>query len=345
MIEVKKLCKTYGDHAAVTDLSFTVEAGQVYGFLGPNGAGKSTTMNIITGCLAASSGQVLVDGHDVFEDGEAAKKLIGYLPEIPPLYPDMTPGEYLRFVGKAKGLSGAELNEQVEKAIAATQLEEMRDRLCKNLSKGYRQRVGIAQALLGEPAVIILDEPTIGLDPKQIIDIRDLIRSLGGAQTVILSSHILSEVRAVCDHVLIISHGQLVACDTPENLEHLFAGSSTIELTVKGDGEQLRAALAELPQVAMLECRSGREEGLWEFTITAAVDADLREQIFFICAGQHCPILAMSMAQASLEDIFLELTEEGHSPEPQQQSEETEMSGPEQGPENESEAQSDERHI
>lgn len=215
MIEVSHLTKRYGAHLAVSDLSFNIEDGQIYGFLGPNGAGKSTTMNIMTGCLAASSGEVRIDGHDIFEESGAAKRLLGYLPEQPPLYMDRTPREYLTFVGRAKGLSRAQLAEQMERVMSVTQIGDVADRLIKNLSKGYRQRVGIAQALLGDPKIVILDEPTVGLDPRQIIEIRDLIKDLGREHTVILSSHILSEVQAVCQTILIISKGRLVACDTP----------------------------------------------------------------------------------------------------------------------------------
>ncbi|MBQ3591170.1 MAG: ABC transporter ATP-binding protein, partial [Clostridia bacterium] len=214
MIEVKHLVKRYGDFEAVRDVSFTVEKGRIYGFLGPNGAGKSTTMNIITGCLAATEGEVTINGYDIYEDPVEAKSCIGYLPEIPPLYTDMTPDEYLYFVGKAKGLKGKALEDGVDKVIAKTSLTPMRSRLIKNLSKGYKQRVGIAQAILGDPEIIILDEPTVGLDPLQIIEIRDLIQALGRDHTVILSSHILSEVQAVCQTVMIIHKGKLVACDT-----------------------------------------------------------------------------------------------------------------------------------
>ena len=219
MIEVKNLVKRYGDHYAVDHLSFTVEDGHVFGFLGPNGAGKSTTMNIMTGYLAATEGQVLIDGHDILDEPEAAKARIGYLPEIPPLYGDMTAKEYLRFCGRLKRIPKGELEDQLQRVLTLTHLEDMADRLIRNLSKGYRQRVGLGQAILGFPGTIILDEPTVGLDPKQVVEIRDLIRQLAKDHTVILSSHILSEIRAVCDQVLIIRKGKLVACDTPEALE------------------------------------------------------------------------------------------------------------------------------
>ena len=238
MIEVNHLYKRYGNHTAVSDLSFTIEKGQIYGFLGPNGAGKSTTMNIMTGCLAATSGEVRIGGYDIFEDAEQAKKLIGYLPEQPPLYLDRTPREYLTFVARAKGIPEKEIAGQVTRVMAVTQTLDVADRLIKNLSKGYKQRVGIAQAILGDPEVIILDEPTVGLDPRQIIEIRDLIKELGKNHTVILSSHILSEVQAVCQTILIISKGKLVACDTPENLERLFAGTASVELTAEAGEEE-----------------------------------------------------------------------------------------------------------
>ena len=256
MIQVSHLTKRYGEHTAVSDLSFQIEKGQIYGLLGPNGAGKSTTMNIMTGCLAATSGQVTVGGWDIFEDAAKAKKLLGYLPERPPLYLDRTPSEYLTFVGRAKGLAGAELEYQLSYVMEVTRITDVSHRLIKNLSKGYQQRVGIAQALLGNPEVIILDEPTVGLDPKQIIEIRTLIHQLGQERTVILSSHILSEVRAVCQTILILSKGRLVACDTPENLERRFAGAATVELTAEAGQEEVRRLLAVLPGIVRLDVRS-----------------------------------------------------------------------------------------
>ena len=227
MIEVSHLTKYYGSFLAVNDLSFEIQDGHVYGFLGPNGAGKSTTMNIMTGCLSPTDGTVKIGGFDILEQPEAAKKLIGYLPEQPPLYPNETPQEYLTFVGEAKGLRGGVLHDQIESVMERTKITEMGDRPISALSKGYKQRVGIAQALLGDPKVVILDEPTVGLDPLQIIEIRDLIRQLGEKHTVILSSHILSEVQAICDKVLIISHGKLVAYDDTEKL--VDNGKTTLE--------------------------------------------------------------------------------------------------------------------
>ena len=227
MIEVSHLTKYYGSFLAVDDLSFTIPDGHVYGFLGPNGAGKSTTMNIMTGCLSPTAGKIMIDGHDILAESEAAKRCMGYLPEQPPLYLNETPWEYLTFVGGAKGLRGGALRSQIEDVMARTKITEMGDRPISALSKGYKQRVGIAQALLGDPKVVILDEPTVGLDPLQIIEIRDLIRQLGEKHTVILSSHILSEVQAICDKVLIISRGKLVAYDDTEKL--VANGKTTLE--------------------------------------------------------------------------------------------------------------------
>ena len=265
-------------------------------------------MNIMTGCLAATEGTVRIDGHDIFDQPAQAKALIGYLPEQPPLYLDMTPLEYLGFVARAKGEGREERKSQLEYAMEVTQIEEVRDRLIKNLSKGYRQRVGIAQALLGDPKVVILDEPTVGLDHLQIIEIRDLIRKLGKDHTVILSSHILSEVRAVCQRIMILSRGRLVASDTPDNLEKLFAGTATLELTVKGSPEQAKAVLGTLPGVSAFTCRPAGEEGRTAVSLDTDPPADLSEAAFRTCARHNLPILRMDMRRASLEDVFLELT-------------------------------------
>lgn len=309
MIEVSHLTKRYGAHTAVSDLSFTIEDGQIYGFLGPNGAGKSTTMNIMTGCLAASSGDVRIDGHDIFEDSYEAKKLLGYLPEQPPLYLDRTPAEYLHFVGMAKGLRGTQLEEQIERVMSVTQTADVSNRLIKNLSKGYRQRVGIAQALLGDPKVVILDEPTVGLDPIQIIEIRDLIKDLGREHTVILSSHILSEVQAVCQTILIISKGKLVACDTAENLERLFAGTATVELTAECSVEEAQRLLGGLANVTALRAEPISEAkcGIRLETETSDGEGICRE-CFRIFSRAGLPLLRMDTTRASLEDIFIELT-------------------------------------
>ena len=243
MIEVRNLVKKYGDHVAVDGLSFQLEPGRIYGFLGPNGAGKSTTMNIMTGYLGATEGEVLIDGHDILKEPEEAKKHIGYLPELPPLYTDMTVKEYLEFAAELKQIPKKQREVDVEEAMKLTKLTEVEVRLIRNLSKGYRQRVGLAQAILGFPDIIILDEPTVGLDPKQIIEIRELIRKLSQKHTVILSSHILAEVREVCDHILIISKGKLVASDTPDHLERLLNGSESVEIETKASEEKVHAAL------------------------------------------------------------------------------------------------------
>lgn len=311
MIEVKHLTKRYGNHTAVSDLSFTIEKGQIYGFLGPNGAGKSTTMNIMTGCLAATSGEVRIGGYDIFEESRQAKRLIGYLPEQPPVYPDRTPREYLTFVARAKGVPEKQIPTELERVMTVTQTVDVADRLIKNLSKGYRQRVGIAQALLGNPEVIILDEPTVGLDPRQIIEIRELIQKLGQDHTVILSSHILSEVQAVCQTILIISKGKLVACDTPENLEKLFAGTATVELTVAASEKETRRILREVSGITDVELRSGEKRCLVKVSSDRTEDDSLCEDIFFAFSRAQRAILRMTMARASLEDIFIELTAAG----------------------------------
>ncbi|MCM1118776.1 MAG: ABC transporter ATP-binding protein [bacterium] len=309
MIEVTDLTKRYGSHIAVDHLSFKVERGQIYGFLGPNGAGKSTTMNIITGYLAASEGTVTIDGYDVQKEPEEAKKRIGYLPELPPLYMDMTVEEYLRFAAELKKVPRAERGEQLQQVVDMAQIEDVRTRLIKNLSKGYRQRVGLAQALLGSPEVLILDEPSAGLDPKQIMEMRDLIRELGKNHTIILSSHILSEVSAVCDHIMIISKGKLVASDSPEGLQSLMSGTEELNLTVKGDYEALRQTVTLLPGVQELSRQNGAPEGCCSVLIRTGKGQDIRESLFYLLAEKRMPILSMVPVQRSLEDIFLELTE------------------------------------
>ena len=309
LIEVSHLTKRYGSHTAVSDLSFTIDKGQIYGFLGPNGAGKSTTMNIMTGCLAATSGLVKIDGHDIFEEPREAKRRLGYLPEQPPVYLDRTPWEYLTFVGLAKGIPDRELPGQIRRVMGETQIADVSSRLIKNLSKGYRQRVGIAQAILGDPETVILDEPTVGLDPKQIIEIRELIQSLGKSHTVVLSSHILSEVQAVCQTVLILSKGRLVACDTPENLERLFAGSASIEITAEATGEQVRRLLSPIGAISQLDIIR-EENGRCHAQLTGQPEdgEDICRRVFFAFCQEKLPLLQLNMVKASLEDIFLELT-------------------------------------
>lgn len=313
MIEVKNLVKRYGDHTAVDHLSFQVEEGQIYGFLGPNGAGKSTTMNIITGYLASTEGSVVINGHDILEEPEEAKKCIGYLPEMPPLYFEMTVREYLKFAAELKKIPKADRKRQIEEVMEMTKIIDMQNRLIKNLSKGYRQRVGLAQAILGYPEIIILDEPTVGLDPKQIIEIRDLIKSLSKKHTVILSSHILSEVSAVCDYILIISHGKLVASDTPENLAKLMEGENTLELTVKGSAEKTNQVLDTVPGIRDCRVKKSEEENALDVILHTEGDTDVREAIFYALAQNECPILRMQSVHVSLEDIFLELTSDDPS--------------------------------
>lgn len=308
MIEVKELVKKYGDHVAVDHLSFSVKQGQIYGFLGPNGAGKSTTMNIMTGYLGATSGEVLINGHDILKEPELAKKSIGYLPEIPPLYIDMTVTEYLYFAAELKKIPKEEWEEQVEKVIALVQLQDVENRLIKNLSKGYKQRVGLAQAVLGFPEIIILDEPTVGLDPKQIIEIRELIRELAKNHTVILSSHILAEVQEVCDHIMIISKGKLVASDTPENLEKIMQGAGTVEIETRGARDEVDAILQSVD--TELEWELEEEEGFLRAKITVLGEEDVREELFYAFAKADCPLLTMKKIALSLEDVFLELTGE-----------------------------------
>lgn len=308
MIEINHLVKKYGSHVAVDDLSLTVEPGKIYGFLGPNGAGKSTTMNIITGYLAATSGEVKINGFDVLKQPEEAKKCVGYLPELPPLYMDMTVKEYLDFVAELKKIEKSLRAGYVKEVMEITKTEEVSGRLIRNLSKGYRQRVGFAQAVLGYPKILILDEPTVGLDPKQIIEIRDLIKELGKKHTIILSSHILSEISAVCDHVFIISHGKLVASDSTENLLERMTGTQEIELLVKAEEDTAETAIREVAQVERCEKTESKEDGAVQLLVTAKKDADVREAIYHTCVEHHMPILEMKAASKSLEDVFLELT-------------------------------------
>lgn len=309
MIEVTNLVKRYGDHTAVDHLSFHIEKGKIYGFLGPNGAGKSTTMNMITGYIASTEGKVVIDGHDILEEPDEAKKCIGYLPEQPPLYFDMTVLEYMKFAADLKKIPRKERESMIEEVMDMVKITDMKNRLIKNLSKGYRQRVGLAQAILGYPEVIILDEPTVGLDPKQIIEIRSLIKELKKKHTVILSSHILSEVSAVCDYVLIISHGRLVASDTPDNLSRLAEGSNTLNMLIKGEKELIENGLKEIDKVKETELGSNEEEGVWNVSVSTEEQEDIREEVFLKMAELHCPILEMKSKKVSLEEIFLELTE------------------------------------
>ena len=308
LIEVNNLVKRYGDHTAVDHLSFKIEKGKIYGFLGPNGAGKSTTMNMITGYIASTEGTVKIDGHDILEEPEEAKKCIGYLPEQPPLYFDMTVLEYMKFVADLKKIPKDKKANMIEEVMEMVKISDMRNRLIKNLSKGYRQRVGLAEAIMGYPEVIILDEPTVGLDPKQIIEIRTLIKNLKKKHTVILSSHILSEVSAVCDYVLIISHGKLVASDTPENLGKLAEGSNTLEMLVKGAEKPIKEALEGIEGINSVSLEHDDKQNLWSVKVTTEEQNDVREKVFYKMAEINCPIYEMKSKKVSLEEIFLELT-------------------------------------
>ena len=308
MIEVNNLVKRYGDHTAVDHLSFKIEKGKIYGFLGPNGAGKSTTMNMITGYIASTEGTVRIDGHDILEEPEAAKKCIGYLPEQPPLYFDMTVLEYMKFVADLKKIPKDKKATMIEEVMDMVKISDMRNRLIKNRSKGYRQRVGLAEAIMGYPEVIILDEPTVGLDPKQIIEIRTLIKDLKKKHTVILSSHILSEVSAVCDYVLIISHGKLVASDTPENLGKLAEGSNTLEMLIKGEKSQIKQALESIEGVNSVTIEKDEKQNLWSAKVSTEENNDIREKVFYKMSDINSPIYEMKSKKVSLEEIFLELT-------------------------------------
>lgn len=309
MIEVQDLVKRYGGYLAVDHLSFSAEKGQIYGFLGPNGAGKSTTMNIMTGCLAPTSGTVIVDGMDLQQEPEKVKQRIGYLPELPPLYPEMTVREYLTFAAKIKKVPRLEQLQQVVQAMNKTGLLEEQDHLIRTLSKGYRQRVGLAATLLGNPDVVILDEPTVGLDPRQILEVRDLIRSLREEHVVILSSHILSEVSAVCDYIFILSHGKLVASDTPENLEAQLHAGGALCASVRATPEEMRTLCSAMLPGIPVEISAGARAGQTELRF-GAVDDRVTEDFFYACAEAKKPILKLEREKASLEEIFLELTDD-----------------------------------
>lgn len=308
MIKVNHLVKNYGNHQAVKDISLHVKQGQIVGLLGPNGAGKSTTMNVLTGYISATDGEVIVGGYDILEEPLKAKTQIGYLPEIPPLYMDMAVEEYLVFAAKLKKVKKTELKEEVNRVMEAAQITDVSHRLIKNLSKGYRQRVGLAQALLGNPPILILDEPTVGLDPNQIIEIRELIRELGKDHTVILSSHILSEVSAVCDYIIIIDNGTIVAEDTTENLTENFSDKARVKMTVKGTAEEVEAVLKACEYIVgyTLEERDGM------ILVDAKTDSneDRRDELFFAFADQKLPVVQMEQETLSLEEIFLKLTRE-----------------------------------
>lgn len=307
MIQVSNLTKKYGKNVAVDNVSFTIEKGHIYGLLGPNGAGKSTTMNMITGYISSTSGTITIDGHDVVKEPEQARKLLGYLPELPPLYMDMTVYEYLKFVAQLKKIKRKERIEQVEKAIEQMKLEKVADRLITNLSKGYRQRVGFAQALIGDPQILILDEPSVGLDPKQIIEMRELIEELGQNRTVILSSHIMQEISAVCDHILIISHGKLIASGTVEELVAMSEHGEKLEVTIEGDKELLEDLFSQIDCVESVKITE--HSGVATANVVMNKGAkDIRKDVYIYFKDKNAAILNMNLVKTTLEDIFLELT-------------------------------------
>lgn len=308
MIQAEHLTKRYGQHLAIDDLTFTIEKGEVLGFLGPNGAGKTTAMNIITGYLSATNGSVSVDGMDVLEHPKEVKKKIGYLPEQPPLYTDMKVMEYLKFVGAIKKVPKNEFNQGIDKILDLIQIADVSNRLINNLSKGYRQRVGLAQALIGNPELLILDEPTVGLDPKQIIEIRNLITNLRKEHTIVLSSHILPEVSAVCDRVLIINDGKIVASDTPDNLSKGLLGANRLTLRIAGTKETIEAVLKKIPGIQDIEFGQGIEKDAEDLIVSIQKDMDARREIFGALSESNLPILLMRPVDVTLEDIFLTLT-------------------------------------
>lgn len=309
MIKVENLVKKYGNHVAVDQLSFTVQKGQIYGFLGPNGAGKTTTMNIMTGYLAATEGTVEICGCDILAQQEEAKSHIGYLPEVPPLYPDMTVLEYLRFVAELKKVPKQERKEQIREIMQMVGISDVERRLIKNLSKGYRQRVGLAQAITGYPEVIILDEPMVGLDPRQILEIRTLLEKLAGNHTILLSSHILSEVNTICDHIMILANGRLVASDSPEGLKKLMANSAEIEMTVLGTREKTEELLDEMEHIQSYSFEKTAEKNGIKIRILTGNSVDIRSELSVAFTNHEMPVLSMSRLEKSLEDIFLQLTE------------------------------------
>ena len=308
MIRAENLTKRYGQHVAIDRLNFTIEKGEVLGFLGPNGAGKSTTMNIITGYLSATDGRVLVDDLDVLEHPSEVKKKIGYLPELPPLYVDMTVSDFLQFVAELKRVDKSNVKKDIDRILEVVQIVDVKGRLIKNLSKGYKQRVGLAQALIGNPEILILDEPTIGLDPKQIIEIRNLIKTLREDHTIVLSSHILPEVSAVCERVLIINKGQIVASDTVENLSKGLTGGNKLSLRVLGPAQKIETALKKVSGVASVSAIASPEEGAIDLVVEAAKGEDIRKEVFEALSKGNLPMLLMRPVDLTLEDIFLQVT-------------------------------------
>ena len=310
MIEVRNLTKQYGQRKAIDNISFSINAGEIVGFLGPNGAGKTTTMNIMTGFIAATSGDVTIDGIDVVAEPERAKANIGYLPDTPPVYLDMRVEEYLNFVADIKGVKRSQRKDMVKYVMAQVHIDDIPRRLIKNLSRGYRQRVGLAQAMIGNPKVIIMDEPTIGLDPKQIIEMRDVVKNLGKKHTVILSSHIMQEVSAVCDRMMIINRGKIVASGTPEALsDSITKGANRMQVRVKGDLQHVQNALKDYTVIKNVSANAGGEPGTIDLVLAGDGGQDIREPIFRCMAKNNLPILLMKSTEMSLEEIFLSLTD------------------------------------
>lgn len=309
MVEVKHLTKRYGKITAVDNISFTVETGEILGFLGPNGAGKSTTMNMITGYISSTSGTVTIDGNEILENPKEAKAKIGYLPEIPPLYVDMTVRKYLEFMFDLKKVSLPK-REHISEVMKLVRITDVQERLIKNLSKGYKQRVGFAQALLGNPPVLILDEPTVGLDPKQIIEIRSLIKSLGKKHTVIFSSHVLSEISATCDRIIVISNGKLVADAKTDELSTSIAGEKKLSLEVEGLQSDVLNGLKNIPGVIKVKKLRDVSGSAGKYMVEYQKDADIRREVFRAMSRADCPILNMQSGNETLEDSFLRLTTE-----------------------------------
>ncbi|MBR1779154.1 MAG: ATP-binding cassette domain-containing protein [Clostridia bacterium] len=307
MIEVKNLCKKYADKIALNSVNFSVNKGEILGFLGPNGAGKTTTMNIITGYLSADEGTVTIDGAEIFENPIRAKSKIGYLPEIPPLYLDMPVYRYLEFIYELKRIK-LNKKEHLYEICNLLDILDVKDRIIKNLSKGYKQRIGFAAALVGYPPVLILDEPTVGLDPKQITELREFIKKLGKNHTVILSSHILSEVQALCDRIVVINNGKIVADDTSKNLSENFSDKNKILVQIEGEKTKIRSLLSNIKGIKSVSMGKEVSEDIYEFTVNAGRDINIRKDIFDICAKNRFPILLMKLEETNLEDIFLQLT-------------------------------------
>ena len=307
MIEIQNLTKRFGQIKAVNNLNFTVEKGEILGFLGPNGAGKTTTMNIITGFLPSSEGTVKVCGYDIMENPKEVKKRMGYLPEQPPIYTDMTVKDYLDFVSDLKMVDKKLRRNQISDIMELVRIGDHKDRLIKNLSKGYRQRVGLAQALIGSPEVLVLDEPTVGLDPKQIIEIRKLIKALGKEHTIILSSHILPEVSAVCERVVIINKGEIAAIDTPENLSKGFGTASRLLVTVAGPKNSVLNTIKEIYGVKYVEPGVDKEKDVLSYVVESDKEIDIRKPLFFALAKVGYPIVELRSLDMTLEDIFLQI--------------------------------------